>query len=209
MRLPALLATLPGRVLAKLGVSPKGRNAFSSFRSYLPDLVRFAHPRQALEFGPGASSRIILRNSSAKLLSLETDANYYERARRNIRDDRFDLRYAPEPGALAQFEGRHFDLVFVDGGDRVQNLIGARGLLEEDGILVLHDAHRPDYLPGIRCYPHGYFVEHHSLLLFKSRSRFHEVRAHFPADVRCQCKYCGTPERIEYRRSVSAELGRE
>lgn len=123
MRLPALLATLPRRVLGKLGVSPKSRNAFSSFRSYLPELVNFAQPRSALEFGPGASSRIILRHSRARLVSLETDAGY--------------------------------------------------------------------------------------LVLFKSRSRFHEVRAHFPPDVRCQCKYCGTPERIEYRRSVAAELGRE
>lgn len=209
MRLPALIATLPRRVLGKLGVSPKSRNAFSSFRSYLPELVNFVQPRNTLEFGPGASSRIILRHSRSKLLSLETDAGYYERARRSIRNERFELRHAPEPGALAQLEGRRFDLVFVDGGDRVQNLIGAHGLLEEDGILVLHDAHRPDYLPGIRCYAHGYFVEHHSLLLFKSRSRFHEVRAHFPADTRCQCKYCGTPERVEYRRSVTAELGRE
>jgi hypothetical protein len=209
MRLPALLATLPGRVLGKLGVSPRSRSAFASFRSYLAELVSFAQPRNTLEFGPGASSRIILRHSRSKLISLATDAGQYQRARRSIRDERFDLRYAPEPGALAQLTGRRFDLIFVDAGDRVQNLLGARGLLEEDGILVLHDAHRPDYLPGVRCYAHGYFVEHHSLLLFKSRSRFHEVRAHFPADVGCHCKYCGTPERSEYRRSVAAELGRE
>lgn len=209
MRLPALIATLPRRVLGRLGVSPKSRNAFSSFRSYLPELVNFVQPQHALEFGPGASSRIILRHSRARLLSLETHAGYYERARRSIRDERFELRYTPDASALAQLEGRRFDLIFVDGGDRVENLTASRELLEEDGILVLHDAHRPDYLPGIRRYAHGYFIEHHSLLLFKSRSRFHEVRAHFPADTRCHCKYCGTPERIEYRRSVAAELGRE
>jgi hypothetical protein len=62
MRLLALISTLPGRVRGKLGVSANSRSA-SSFRSYLPELVSFAQPRHALQFGPGASSRIILRHS--------------------------------------------------------------------------------------------------------------------------------------------------
>lgn len=197
---------LPRRLLRLLGVSTRPQTTFTSFSSYLPALVKWARPERVLEFGPGTSSRIILESSNARILSFETDAAYYDRAKSGIRSERFDVRYTPNGPDFAALAGSSFDLVFVDGGDRVANLIGAHPLLREDGILVLHDAHREDYLPGVQRYPHGYFIENHSLVLFKSRARFDDVVARFPPDSSCACKYCGTEGRIEYRRSVAQAL---
>jgi hypothetical protein len=200
---------LPLRLLGVFGVSAKRRNAFSSFRAYLPELVRYTRPERVLEFGPGSSSRIILDNSAAQVLSFETHAGYFEKARKEFASERFDVRYTPAPTDLSELAGRSFDLVFVDGGDRVANLLGAHELLGEQGVAVLHDAHREDYLPGVRRYEYGYFIENHSLLLFKNRARFLEIRGRFPAVDRCHCKYCGTAPRIQYRQQLARELAHD
>jgi len=205
-RLDAHFLALPRRLLRMLGVSSKRRAAFSSFRSYLPALVKWASPERVLEFGPGESSRLILENSNARVLSYETDAAYFERAKAGIRSERFDLRYAPEGPDFKELAGTSFDFAFVDGGDRVANLIAAHALLSDNGIVVLHDAHREGYRPGVQHYAHGYFIENHSLVLCKSRARSEAVAARFPPDSRCACNYCGTEERIKYRTSLGEAL---
>lgn len=203
----SMVPRLRGRVLRALGISAKSRTAFSSFRAYLPELIRYLSPRQALEFGPGLSSRLILSNSASRILSIETDRGYFEKAKREIRDARFDLRHVPDKVDFATLAGQRFDFVFVDGGDRVDNLLGSHALLNDNGVTVLHDAHREEYWPGIERYAFGYFIENHSLLLLDSESRLRELQARFPADDRCRCKYCGTPARIEYRQRVARHLG--
>ncbi len=197
---------LPRRLLRVLGISARRRTTFTSFESYLPELVKWANPERVLEFGPGTSSRIILDNSHARVLSFETDSGYYARAKAGIRSERFELRYTASGPDFAALAGSSFDFVFVDGGDRVANLIGAHLLLRNDGVLVLHDAHREGYLPGVQRYPYGYFIENHSLLLFKSRERFEAVSERFPPDSSCACKYCGTEPRVEYRVKLGQSL---
>lgn len=201
-RLPAFAR----RLLRRVGLSPERYTAFSSFHSYLPQLVRWAAPARVLEFGPGLSSRLVLANSSARVLSFETHPGYFERAQRDIKSDRFEVRLAPTGADFATLTGERFDFIFVDGGDRVQNLEQAHSLLSEDGLLVLHDAHREGYEPGVLRYARGYFIENHSLVLCKSLGRYEATRARFPPDGSCACRYCGTPQRIEYRQRISAAL---
>jgi predicted O-methyltransferase YrrM len=198
---------LARRLLRRLGVISERKTAFSSFQSYLPALVRWAAPERVLEFGPGFSSRLILDNSAARVLSFETHPGYFERARREIVSPRFELRLAPAGPDFATLAAERFDFIFVDAGDRVKNLEQSLELLADGGIVVLHDAHREGYEPGVRRYARGYFIENHSLVLCKDPGRLEEVKARFPADGSCACHYCGTPARIEYRRRISEALG--
>ena len=202
---------IPRRLLRAIGLAPQRHNQFSSFRAYLPDLIEYIDPRQVLEFGPGLSSRLILKHSKAELLSFETHPGYFECARKDLADPRVDLRFAPAPAALsgpegAELAGRSFDFVFVDGGDRVANLISARELLANGAVVVLHDAHREDYERGVRAYESGYFIENHSLVLFRDRDRHRQLIERFPPNASCCCKYCGTSARIAYRRGMSKAL---
>lgn len=194
------------RLLRRLGLAPEQKTTFSSFQSYLPELVRWAAPERVLEFGPGFSSRLLLESSAAQVLSFETHPGYFERAQREIVSPRFELRLAPTGPDFATLAAQRFDFIFVDGGDRVKNLAESHALLDDHGIVVLHDAHREGYEPGVLRYARGYFIENHSLVLCKDPARFADLRARFPADSSCRCHYCGTPERIEYRRRVSAAL---
>ena len=118
----------------------------------------------------------------------------------------FDLRLVPEEPVFKALAGTSFDFAFVDSGDRAANLIGTHSLVRDDGIVVLHDAHRDGYLPGVQRYPHGHFIENHSLVLFKTRERFEAAVARSPPDARCACKYCGAEERIAYRTKLSEAL---
>jgi radical SAM superfamily enzyme YgiQ (UPF0313 family)/SAM-dependent methyltransferase len=50
--------------------------------------------------------------------------------------------------------GRQFDLILVDGRARIACMAVGWELLRDDGVMILHDAERPEYLPGIPtdCY---------------------------------------------------------
>ncbi len=69
-------------------------------------------------------------------------------------DDRRALRgypmddYVNFPATL----GKKYDLIFVDGTKRVRCMKKALNLLEPDGIVILHDAHRVAYIEGMNLY---------------------------------------------------------
>ncbi|MBI4280286.1 MAG: class I SAM-dependent methyltransferase [Armatimonadetes bacterium] len=51
-----------------------------------------------------------------------------------------------------------FDLLAVDGRYRKQCLYTAREVVEPDGVVILHDASRPHYHPGLGGFPHARFL---------------------------------------------------
>jgi predicted O-methyltransferase YrrM len=143
------------------------------------DVLRALVPRRCLEWGSGYST---LRFTSllppdAHWLSIEHDRAWYERvqvmaaeatgARATI-----ELHCAPptrEPWTLQDGDGtaEHFagyvalpaqrgpfDFILVDGRARVDCLIAARDLVRPDGIVMLHDANRPQYHGPLAMYPH-------------------------------------------------------
>lgn len=59
--------------------------------------------------------------------------------------------------------GRRFDVVVVDGRRRRRCLGAAEGVLAPGGLVVLHDAGRPYYRPGIDRYPSGRWVPNTTL----------------------------------------------
>lgn len=174
--------------------------SFISFRPWLTALYRHVQPRRVLEFGPGWSTRIALRHSAAHIVSIEESRRWYEKYRREFDPARVQLLHR-EPGwdlaELTQF-GPPFDLVFVDGGRRTEELIRAASLLSPRGVAALHDAHREDYEPGIRAYAAVYFPERHGCVLTHDAARLHELRGVLPSDWSCHCKFCGTPARQAY-----------
>lgn len=49
-------------------------------------------------------------------------------------------------------------MIIIDGRYRKQCLLTAREVVDARGVVILHDASRPHYRPGIRAFPHGRFV---------------------------------------------------
>jgi predicted O-methyltransferase YrrM len=173
---------------------------FRSFRSALTWISTHVGLGTVVEFGPGYSTWILLKHSKAKIVSYETHPKWYRRYRNVFDPERVSVLYR-EPGwDLREIRERvnGASLVFVDGGDRVAILREAVNLIGDDGIVFLHDAHREAYEPGIRAYPHAFFVDSHSCLLFKNRSFYEKVTAAFPDEISCRCAHCRSESRRAY-----------
>lgn len=135
----------------------------------------FNEPMQAFEWGSGASSlyygtRLPFGSSWQ---SAEHDPGWYEQSSQAASNwDRITVSHVPperawhDAGDDGDYEtfrkyvlfptklGRSFELILVDGRARVACMAVAWELLTDDGVMILHDAERPEYIPGIPvdCY---------------------------------------------------------
>lgn len=137
----------------------------------------FNSPVQAFEWGSGAStlyygSRLPF---GSFWQSVEHDANWYLHTAQEVNQwdtQRIAVRHIPpdriwhdtgEDGDYETFrsyvlfptkQNKRFDLILVDGRARIACMAVGWELLTDDGMMVLHDAERPEYLPGMpaNCY---------------------------------------------------------
>lgn len=139
--------------------------------SMLAALGTLAGPVAALEWGGGHSTFFYARRLAAGSVwdSIEHDAAWFARLRKEPQPsegariglhlvpnsgpfqdgvDDGDIRSFPEYIGSGRSIGSSFRFVLVDGRARVECLREGWRLLERDGIMVLHDAERPEYRPG-------------------------------------------------------------
>lgn len=125
----------------------------ADFYSYAPLLIKYLRlkkPETILEWGPGASTDLIVGLCpKATIHTYEHDLTWYQAARfhflplprvhvHHVADEE---ECAKAPAAL----GLRFDLIFIDGRARLTCLETAKGLLAEDGVVILHDSDRLEY----------------------------------------------------------------
>ena len=125
-------------------------------------IVRRADPRYVLEWGSGHSTGRFPREAPhlERWVSVEHDAAWHERIKERERHGAVKLALVPPDGPGATVGGRatfkdyvsfpaglglRFDLVIIDGMDRLECLRATPALLSERGLMVLHDAQRYDY----------------------------------------------------------------
>jgi hypothetical protein len=184
------------------------RGTFVSFKRPLAQTIDLLKPHSVVEFGPGHSTRLFLKHSNSEIWSFETSLKWFDEYKYEFDDDRCHLVYKESGWSLDEIYDyvKSADLVFVDGGDRPQALKFAYDLIEENGVVYLHDAHREDYEEGILTYPYRYFPERHSCILCKNEELFKQIRSSIKADYSCNCKYCSSHDRRAYFSRIS-QLG--
>ena len=172
---------------------------FGSFETPLTQLCHNFPLLTVLEFGPGQSTKVLLKHSSAEVISIEAKLLWYLKWRCCLGSSRLRLCYGQPLKALSRMGRDHlFSLVFIDAGDRVSIMKGVFDLVHPNGMVFLHDAHREEYEPGIRLYPYRYFPERHSCILFKSKVLRDAVEKAIPPDYSCDCGYCSSADRRAY-----------
>ena len=175
-------------------------SSFVSFMPYLQKVCEHFGPKRVLEFGPGKSTRIFLAHSEATIVSIENSREWYDKYKAEFTDQRVRLIHKPPGWDLEELReiGGQFDCILVDGGDRTAELKFCVPFLADEGIVYLHDAHREEYEPGIRSYPHIFFPERHSCVMCKSPAVLAELKKVLVPDYTCRCKYCNTEVRNRY-----------
>ncbi len=99
------------------------------------------------EFGSGQST-LFLSKLAAKVVAVEHDRDWFERINSRIPNN-VDLLFRDVEGNPAYSKsvvdyGKKFDLIIVDGRDRVNCVFNAYDALKENGVIVFDDSYREE-----------------------------------------------------------------
>lgn len=135
--------------------------SIDSYRIILENILRKFNPNTVFEWGPGKSTEIISSYESVYLIdSVEHDINWYAITKEKLENnDKVRLILEEDRNLYYDTPGRvtGYDLVFVDGRSREKCLDHAINILNEDGVVILHDAERPDYRYAIDMYKYKFW----------------------------------------------------
>ena len=116
----------------------------------LRDLLTKRRPRRVLEWGSGGSTLTWpVEFPEIEWWTLEHNRAYYDGLRTRVSANVHFLHLAfPAYYEISPQEFGLFDLIIVDGRQRVKCLNAARSLLAPGGVVVLHDSSRERYKPA-------------------------------------------------------------
>ena len=139
-----------------------------SFKPLLEKWCKKIEPKRILEWGPGISTEDMFYHCpTAEIISIEHQKKYYDEWKeklpptidlRLIEDDdvHFNKGKVKEEDAMPNYtnppvKGK-FDLIFVDGRCRVKCMKFAKKVLNNGGVVILHDSDRGYYDEGIKLF---------------------------------------------------------
>ncbi len=113
---------------------------------------RLNSPMQIFEYGSG-NSTIYFSQRAAFVDALEHNPEWYELISKQVNmNSKVHLIPAAEINNYAAFPitlNKTYDIVLVDAIDRNECIYQSVNLLKEDGVIILDDSERQEYLPGI------------------------------------------------------------
>lgn len=135
-------------------------SSIDSYKDTLLAVLSALKPRYVYEWGPGNSTDILASFPTVEHIdSVEHSPNWYEAyLRRKPANVQLMLRTGEE---YTRISGRfnEYDLFFVDGIDRPECMKEARKYVKDGGVIVLHDAERPQYQAAIMSFEYSFFTD--------------------------------------------------
>lgn len=131
---------------------------FYSFKQLLHKYLKQVDPKYILEWGPGASTFLMIRTCpAARIWSIEADMKWHKiYALKFSNYPNVFIKYAEAPRywTMPLEWNRKFDLIFVDGtcDYRVNCLKTALQVVAEGGVVLLHDSERTKYAEGVALF---------------------------------------------------------
>lgn len=125
--------------------------------AFLANLLWTGADLKILEFGMGSSTLFFSRAPSVQhLVSVEHDHTYAfksmkEQQKSFLTTIKYDVHIMGRPyhSICKKFDDNYFDIVLVDGRDRVKCIEQAISKIKPGGILILDNSEREYYQPGI------------------------------------------------------------
>lgn len=107
--------------------------------------------KQCLEWGSGGSTIYFPRKHACIELwtSIEHNGKYVDLIKRSV-EQKVDLHHVTLEHYLSIVKGRKFDFIFIDGLMREECLMFAEDMLNRGGMILLHDASRPQFQKPIK-----------------------------------------------------------
>lgn len=146
-------------------------STWDSFKDTLYKVLEAIKPKTVFEYGPGVSTSIMAMHPSVEWIdTVEHDKAWYEKYRWEMPDNvKFHFQSVMELYPEVQGRYEKYDLIFVDGRERETCLFIAHGRLNQDGVVILHDAERPNYRDMINTYKFKFFTDDgHTVVLTDS-----------------------------------------
>lgn len=121
--------------------------------------IDFIEPRLTrgmtiFEYGSG-NSTIYYSSKVKKVFSVEHDQEFYRKLHnkkpKNVELFYCTLEYGGEYSKWSEKTNQKYDLIIVDGRDRVNCLLSSIKSLSESGVIVLDDSERESYSDGVRA----------------------------------------------------------
>jgi len=153
------------QVDGRVGLKSKFENSAFGL-SYLPVLRHFLElkpSQRILEWGPGRSTIMLAEWSpSSSILSIEHDSEWHQKCC-EVASSFSNVEVSQQTISLQPGKSGHyvtlpfhregpFDLIFIDGRLRCDCLAVAHRVVSPEGVVLLHDAHRKNYEPGIALF---------------------------------------------------------
>ncbi len=112
---------------------------------------RLSNNLKVFEFGSGNSTLFYSRKVS-KIICVEHDQNWYNKIKNKLpenaqiifREFQLDEQYS----VTVKLQNQKFDIIIVDGVDRVRSIHNSIENLSGKGVLILDDSERPEYSTG-------------------------------------------------------------
>ena len=139
------------------------RKTYEDYKPLLVKYLRIIKPRKILEWGPGPSTKTMREECpNAKIITCEHDYKWFNKWLKEFDNINITLLYLEGPiedrkdllwnvYTNPPVEGK-FDLIFVDGRERVRCMRASLNLLSKNGVLLLHDANRRRYKKGVSLF---------------------------------------------------------
>lgn len=136
-----------------------------SYEHHLRTICRARNPKNILEWGPGKSTRMMVEECpGAKILSIEHELKYINRfmaegCPENVTliHKTLDMKGGTSQGYITWplYLKEKYDLIFIDGRFRFDCIMIASLLLNEKGVVIVHDTHRKIYHPAFNLFSYN------------------------------------------------------
>lgn len=143
-------------------VLPQGTaSSWDSFKFALYKVLDAIKPKTVFEYGPGTSTSIMAIYPTVEIIdSVEHNLQWYNKWKWEMPEN-VNLIYQPQMELYPETAGRckKYDLIFIDGREREKCLYVARSRMNDSGVVILHDAERPNYQEMIGSYKYKFWED--------------------------------------------------
>jgi hypothetical protein len=113
--------------------------------------TRLTPQMDLFEFGAG-NSTLYYAAQVASVTAIEHDRSWHDKIKRSLPENVKlifkDLKYGGEYCRTASDSGKQYHIIVVDGRDRVNCIKNSLSALKDDGVMIVDDSQREEYLEG-------------------------------------------------------------